>query len=212
MAGQNSDIAAIVKIVDAEGAFPAGHHGEIAAGDAKVFPIYGVHIKGSRALAEDQARGAGAILERKIVKLENGVFVEKGHSAILKFDFGTAIVGGKNVTLADRQICLGLLPDSLLIRERVSLGLAGKAHVTLNEAEANDPGVAGAGECRLDADGKNEEKGEGKDRTKQGAGSHVSPPSGTLAELLSRKTDGRRVRLRPCDSVAIVSRGVARVK
>lgn len=186
MAGQNSDIAAVVKIVDAEGALTAGHNGEIATGDAKIFPIYGVDIKGSRALAEDQARGAGAIIERKIVKLKNCVFVEKGHRAILKFDFGTAIVRGKNVALADRQICLRLFPDSLLIRERVSLGFAGKAHVTLNEAEANDPGVAGAGECRMDSDEKNEEKGEGKDRTKQGAGYHVSPPSGTLAELLSR--------------------------
>ena len=51
------------------------------------------------------------------------------------------------------------------------------------------------------ADEKSEEKGEGKNGTKQGAGSHVSPPSGTLAECYC-VVDGRQAgQVAPCDSV-----------
>jgi len=38
------------------------------------------------------------------------------------------------------------------------------------------------------------------------------PPSGTLAELLSPMTDGRRDRLRPCDLEAMVSPDAVCVK
>ena len=173
---QHFHVAAIVKIVDAEGAFTAGFDREVAPRDAEVIAIRGIHVEGSRALAKNQARGPRTIVERKVEKLNNGVLVEESHRAILKFDFGAAIVRGKNVALADGKIRLRRFPNRLLIRERVSMSFSRKAHITLDNTQANDAGVARIGDRRLDAGRESEGESEGKDRTKCVAGSHVSPP------------------------------------
>jgi hypothetical protein len=127
-------------------------------------------------LAKNQARGPRTIVERKVEKLNNGVLVEESHGAILKFDFGAAIVRGKNVALADGKIRLRRFPNRLLIRERVSMSFSRKAHITLDNTQANDAGVARIGDRRLDAGRESEGESEGKGRTKCVARSHVSPP------------------------------------
>lgn len=64
MAREDFDVAAIVKIVDAEGASAAGLDGEIAARDAEIVFARGSHVKRSRTLAKNQACGACPIVER----------------------------------------------------------------------------------------------------------------------------------------------------
>lgn len=212
MARENGDSSAIIKIIEPEGTFAVGYDSEIGAGDAKVVIAGRIHVEGSRALAENQTSNAGAVFQGKIIKFENGVGVEKSGGAIFKFDFGTPIVGCQNVALADRQIGFRPFPDSFLIRQWIAVGLSGEADITLNETEANDTGMAGIGGRGLDSCRKNEEQRGRKKRDKRGAVCHVSPPWGTLAELLTCKTDGKQDRLRPCDAVAMVSPGAAPVK
>ena len=101
VAGENVDVAAVVKIVDSERTFAAGFDREIAAGDAEIIAVCRIHVEGSGALAEDQTGGAGAIVQRKVVKLENRVFIEKGHRAILKLHLGAAVIRGQHVALTD---------------------------------------------------------------------------------------------------------------
>ncbi len=133
-ARQDFHIAAVVKIVDAEGAFAAGLDSEIATGHTEIISGRGIDVEGSRTLAKDKTRGACSILKRKIVKLKNCVLVKKGHCAIFEFDFGTAaIVRGKNIALADRQVCLRSFPYGFLIRERVTMSFPSEAHITLDE-------------------------------------------------------------------------------
>jgi len=102
-------------------------------------------------LAEDQTGGARAIIERKIEEFENRVLVEKGHRAIFEFDFGAAIVRGNHVALTDGQVRLGRFPLCLLVGQRVAMGFPGKAHITLDQTEADNPGMARVGRRRLDA-------------------------------------------------------------
>jgi len=184
-AGQDVDVTSVVIIVEPEGAFAVGFDREIAASHAEIIAARWIHVEGSGALAENQTRGTRAIIERKVEKLKNGVLVEKGHGAVLKFDFGAAVVRGNHVPLADRQVGLGLLPLCRLVSEGISMGLSRKAHIALHETEPNDTGVAGVCGGRMDTGQKGEEQ-EGKDRTKSGAKTHVSPPSATLAEQLCR--------------------------
>lgn len=205
VAGKNGDIAAVVEIVEAEGTFAASDDRKIASGDAKIVLARRIDIKGCGALAENQARGAGAVIERKVVKFENGVCVEKGHRAIFEFDFGATVVGGQNVALADGQIGLRFFPNGFLIGERVAFGFARKAHIALNEAEADDACVARIGGRWAGAERKSDEKSARSEVTERGAIRHVSPPSGTLTELLSSKTEGSEDRLRPSDPEAMFS-------
>ena len=102
MAGENRDSAAVVEIVEAEGAFAVRDHGEITAGHAEIVLAGGIHVEGSGTLTENETRGASTVIERKVVKFEDGVRVEKSHRAIFEFDFGAAGVGGHNVALPDR--------------------------------------------------------------------------------------------------------------
>ena len=103
MAGADVDGAAVVKIIEAEGGVRGGLDGEVAAGDAEIIGG-GIHVERSGALANNEAGGARAVVEREIVKLEDGVLVEEGHGAIFKFDGGAAAIRGQDVALADRKI------------------------------------------------------------------------------------------------------------
>jgi hypothetical protein len=73
-----------------------------------------------------------------------------------------------------------------LVRERVAMSFASKADIALNKTEADDPGVARIGGNWMETSTKGEEERGAKDRTVCGAGTHVSPPSATLAELPNR--------------------------
>ncbi len=157
VAGEDVDVAAVVKVVEAEGALAGGLNRKVAAGDAEIVSACGIYVEGSGALAENQARGACAIFERKIEELENGVFVEKSHCAVFKLDLSAAIVGGKHVALTDGEIGLGSFPLCLLVRERISLGFSSKTHIALNKTEANNTGVAGVSVGRLAAYQEGEE-------------------------------------------------------
>jgi len=132
VAGKHVHVAAVVKIVDSEGTFAAGFDREIAAGDAEIIVVCGVHVEGSGALAEDQTGGAGAIVQRKVVKLENRVFIEKRHRAILKLHLGAAVIRGQHVALTDGQIGLGRFPLCFLVGERVAMRFSCKAHIALD--------------------------------------------------------------------------------
>lgn len=190
-AGQNSDVAAVVEIVDAERGLAPSDDREVATRHAEVVTARGIYIEGSGTLAKDKPSGSGSIVERKIVKLENRIFVQKSHCAIFKFNFGAAVVGSKNVTLAEGEIGFRFFPNGFLIGERVAMSVSSETHVTLHKAEANDAGMAGIGESGADAQRESEEQGERKEETKRAAGSHVSPPSGTQANLLNvRRTAG----------------------
>lgn len=180
VAREDGDVAAIVKIVDAEGTFAASDDRKIAAGYAEIVILRGIDVERSGALAENQARGAGAVVQGKIVELKNGVGAEESHGAILKFDFSTAIVGGENIALADGQIGRGGFPNGLLIGEGVAMSFAREAHIALDETEANDSCVAGVSRCGTGASRKSEEQRKRNYGAKRTARSHVSPPSGTL--------------------------------
>src|SRR5437016_5445225 len=137
------DRAAVVEIIQAKSGSRVGFHGEVAAGNAEVVAASGIHVERSAALAKNEARGVSGIVERKIVELQDGVFLEESHGAVLEFHFRAALVRGKNVTLADRQIQIGGFPRCAGIRKRVAVRLAGEANVALNEAQADDAGMAG---------------------------------------------------------------------
>ena len=103
MAGDDVDGAAVVKIIEAEGGVRGGLGGEVAARDAEI--IGGrINVERSGALANNEAGGASAVIEREIVKLKDGVLVEEGHGAIFKFDGGAAVIRGQDVALTDREI------------------------------------------------------------------------------------------------------------
>lgn len=138
---QDGDIAAVVKIVDAERAFAGGNNGEVAAGHTEIILAERIDVERSGTLTENEARSASAVIQRKIVKLENGVGIEEGHGSIFKFHFGTAFVGGEDVTLADGEIRLGLFPNRLCIGERVAMGFTSETHIPLDHTDADDSGV-----------------------------------------------------------------------
>ena len=64
MALHGFDRAAVIVIVQPETASAVGFHREIAAGNAEVVLTRRIDIEGSAALAEDQARGACAVIQR----------------------------------------------------------------------------------------------------------------------------------------------------
>ena len=182
VAGEGLHVAAIVKVVDAEGAFAAALDGEIATGHAEIVAGREIDVEGSGALTENEACGARAVLERKIEKFENGVFVQESHGAIFKFDFGAAAaVRGDYIALADGQVRLRRFPYGLLIGEGVAVGVAREAHIALDDAEANNAGVTGVGSggLRLETSQKSQKRNR-KDGPESGLGSHESPPSVTL--------------------------------
>ena len=72
----------------------AGFRGEVAAGDAEIIAVGRIHVKRGGALAKNEPGGQGAVFQREIKKFENAIFVDEGHRAIFKFDFGAAAVGG----------------------------------------------------------------------------------------------------------------------
>jgi len=132
VARQNIDVAAIVKIVDAEGPLAAGLNREIAAGHAEIIAAGGVYVERSGALPENQTGSAGAVIERKIEEFENRVLVQKGHRAIFEFDFGAAMVRGNHVALTDGQVGLGRFPLCLLVGERVAMSSSRKTHIAFD--------------------------------------------------------------------------------
>ncbi len=149
LALENIHRTAVVEIVDAETGAASGLDGKVSAGHAEVVSIRGIDVKGRGTLTQYQASGLGAIFQGEIVELENGVLGEKGHGAVLKFNLGAALVGGQDVALANGQIELGSFPGGIGIGERVALNVACKAHIALDEAQADDPCVTGIREGRM---------------------------------------------------------------
>ena len=62
VARQDVQIASIVIVVEAEGALAVSLNCEVAACHAEIIVVGGIHVEGSRALAEDQTCGARAII------------------------------------------------------------------------------------------------------------------------------------------------------
>ena len=63
-----------------------------------------------------------------------------------------------HVALTDWQVRLGCFPLCLLIRERITVGFSSKAHIALDETEANDTGVTGVRGGRMDAHQEDEKR------------------------------------------------------
>ncbi len=135
--------AAIVVIVHPEGAAVVSFHGEIATGDAEVVAASRIHVERSAALSKNESRGSRRVIQGKIIELQDRVFLEESHGAVLEFDFRAAFIRRKNVALADRQIQTGVFPRGAGIRKRVAVRLAGESNVALDEAQADDAGMAG---------------------------------------------------------------------
>src|SRR5713101_280733 len=148
---EDVDVAAVIEIVHAEASAAGGFDSEIATGDAEVVAAAGIDVERCRALAKNQARRARAVIQRKIVELKDRVFTQEGHGAIFKFNFSAALVRGNDVALANGKIEHGGLPDGFLVGEGVAVGIAREAHIALNEAEADNAGVARIGDRRMRA-------------------------------------------------------------
>jgi len=154
---QNIDAAAVVEIVETEAGMAVGFDAEVAAGDAEVVAVAGIDGEGRGALAQDEARGLGAVFEREIEELKNGVFTDQRERAVFEFNFGEAVFGGDDEALANREIELGVLPrDVLGAGKRVAFDVAGETHVSLDVADANNSDMTGVGRSGRSA-GESEE-------------------------------------------------------
>ncbi len=138
------DSAAVVVVIKPERAPAVGFHREVAAGHAKVVAARGIHIERGASLPEYQARCPRGIVEGKVVELQDGVFREESHGAVLEFHFRAAFVRGKNVSLADGQIQPSSLPRCGGVRERITVGCRGEPDISLHQAQADDARVAPA--------------------------------------------------------------------
>ncbi len=137
-----------------------GFDAEVAAGDAEIVAIAGIDREGCGALAQNQARGLGAVFEREIEELENGVFADQRERAVFKFDFGAAVAGGDDEALANGEIELGVLPHNVFFAgERVAFDVAGETHFALDIADANNSDVTDVGRSGRSA-GKSSDKEE----------------------------------------------------
>ena len=145
------DRAAVVIIVKAEAAPAIGFHGKVAPGDAEIVAARRIHIEGGAPLSQNEARGARSVIEGKVVELQDRVFLEESHRAVLELHFRAAVVRGKNIALADGQIQPGGFPACVSVRQRVAVGLPGESHVALNKAEADDAGMARVRHCGIRA-------------------------------------------------------------
>jgi len=146
MALLDFDGTTIVKIVEAEFRSTIGFDGEIATSDAEIFSSSGVNVESTGALPKDETSNAGAIFQRKIVELEDGVSVQKGHGSAFKFHFGTACVCGEGVTLPDGKIERSAFPSGGRIGHRIFVERLSEADIALDETEANDADMRCVGE------------------------------------------------------------------
>src|SRR5271168_1819022 len=192
-AGEHVDVAAIVKIVHAKRGAGGGFDGEVAAGDAEIVVACVVDVERSAALTKDQTGDERAVIESEIIKLQDGLFAEKGHGAILEFHFGAAVIGGHDVAFADGKIGFGGLPgNGLGIGQRVASNITGETHIALHEAEANDAGVAGICGGGMNSSEKQAEKKQ-KDGAEVRNGHHSCRLPGTRSVHLvgrSKKVPG----------------------
>src|SRR6267142_7104513 len=183
MALQGLDRASVVIIIQPETAPAVRFHREIAAGHAEIVVARRIDVKRGTTLAKQQARGACAVFQREIVKLEHRVFFEEGHGAIFEFDFRPPLVRGKDVPLADGQVQFGALPSCLGAGQRVAMRLPGEADITLNEAQADDASMARIRSDRLNSSPKRTEQDQQQGRD-QFTENHVYPLTGTLPKSL----------------------------
>ena len=172
------DSAAVVVIVKAESAPAVGFHGEVAPGDAEVVAARRIHIEGSAPLQKNQAGCPCSIVEGKVVELQDRVFLEEGHRAVLEFHFRATFVRGQDIALADRQIQPSGLPHCFGVRQRVAMCLPGESDVALNETQADDAGMTGirSGGMRTHEQRTPQNDQNGRH---QFAGSHIHPLTGT---------------------------------
>ena len=166
--------ASVVEIVHAEIRATAGLGGEIAAGDAEIIRAGRVGVKRGGALAKNQPGGERAIVKTEIEKLQHGIFADEGHGTIFKFDFGSAVIGGQHVMLANGEIQLGAFPRGPVVGQRIALGIVEDAHIALHPTQSNDANVAGGGVDRLKR-GERQCEDKNNCEAKISAESHVGP-------------------------------------
>src|SRR5260370_9330949 len=115
------DSAGVVVIIKAESASAVRLNGKVAARDAEVVSARRIHIEGSAPLSKYEARCPRGIVQGKVVELQNRVFFEESHCAVLEFHFGAAVVRGKNVSLPDRQVKPTGLPCRFGVCQRIAM-------------------------------------------------------------------------------------------
>src|SRR2546429_8278214 len=101
------------------------------------------HTRCSRDWSSDVCSSDLSIVEGKVVELQDRVFLEEGHRAVLEFHFRATFVRGQDIALADRQIQPSGLPHCFGVRQRVAMCLPGESDVALNETQADDAGMTG---------------------------------------------------------------------
>ena len=122
---------------------------KIPASNAEIVAVWRVIVKGSRTLAQDQTGNASAVVQRKIVKLENGIGVQEGHRAIFEFDFCPAtITGREHIALTNGQIERSGFPQGFGVGDGLVVKFTSIANIALDQAETNDANMAGIGRCQ----------------------------------------------------------------
>jgi len=183
------DGAAIVVIVQTEGASMLGFHSEVATGDAEVVAACRIHVERSATLSKNESRRSRRVIQGKIVEFQDRVFLEESHGAVLEFHFGAAFVRGQNVSLADGQVQPSGLPGCRGVVEWVAVRFSGEADVALNEAQADDAGMAGIRRSRMCAQERYQQNYQ--NGRNQFAGNHNSPPHGARPKSLDGEKNGQ---------------------
>src|SRR5260370_30892052 len=137
------DGAAVVVIVHPEGASILRFNSEVATSDGEVVAACRVYVERSAALSKNEPRRARGVIERKIVELQDGIFLEESHGAVFKFHFRAAFVGSKNVSLANWQVKARGFPSCGDVGEGAAVPFPREADVALNHAQAGDAHMPG---------------------------------------------------------------------
>src|SRR5690348_4661634 len=103
-AGEIFHGAAIVKIIETESGTASGLDREVAAGNAEIIAAHRIYMERSAALPQNQARDQSAVLQGKIIKLKDRVFLQESQRAVFELDFRAAVVRGQHVALPNGKV------------------------------------------------------------------------------------------------------------
>src|SRR5258708_10892767 len=164
-------------------------HSEVATGDAEVVAACKINVERNAALTKNEAGRSRRVIQGKVVEFQDRVFLEESHGAVLEFRFGAAFVRGQNVSLPDGQVQPSGLPGCRGVGEWVAVRFAGEADVALNEAQADDTGMAGIRGSRMCAQERYQQNYQ--NGRNQFAGNHNSPPHGARPKPLDGEKNGQ---------------------
>lgn len=205
---QNADPRAIGRDVQAEAALVAQGNRKTWRLDGEFVSLPRLGVESSRALIQLEMSDESTIGKAQLDKLEGGVLGEVGGGAMLELNGSPAIARHQDVAFTDGQIGYGGFPSRALPFGAIVAGGARETHVSLREAQADNPHVTVIiGEDRLrKRECQCEQKGKCED-----FGLHKPPFRGPLHPLYETRPDTRRLQRIPADA-PIVSPGGPQVK